>query len=72
MVRHWLLLWYGRLRMVLPDHHPLPELTHLPIEMQVEAAEAMGLYTSTPKTKVRLVERIMGCHHAFVVQLWWY
>ena len=58
--------------MLLSDHQLLPELTHLPIEMAVVAledetmipdtivgaAENMALYTLTPKTKVRLVERM--------------
>ena len=69
--------------MVLPDHQPLSELTHLPIEMPVEAAEdetmiadtiveaaeAMGLYTSAQRQRYALLN---GCHHAFVMQLWWY
>ena len=56
----------------LPDHQLLPELTYLSKEMPVEAvgdetmiedtivgaAEGMELCTSTPKTKVHLVERM--------------
>jgi len=69
--------------MLLLDHQLLPELTYLPIEMPVEAAEdetmiadtivgaaeAMELYTSTPKTKVHLVERMSSrlCRSIVVV-----
>jgi hypothetical protein len=33
--------------MVLPDHQPLPELTHLPIEMPVEATEDETMIADT-------------------------
>jgi len=70
--------------MLLPDHQLLPELTHLPIEMAVEAmedktmiadtiagaAETMALYTLTPKTKVRLVEQMSSRIGRAI--LWWY
>ena len=37
----------------------------------VEAEEAKGLYTATPKTKVRLVGR-MYLSSLTVLTLWWY